>query len=431
MSTQDYARWFRGSTPYISAHRDKTFVVLLGGEAVQHSNLNNIVHDLALLHVLGVRLVIVHGARPQIEQQLPNMLFYNGRRITDEDSITTISGIYGQIRSRIESLFSTGLPNSPMHELDIPVISGNFVVAQPAGVLDGIDHLFTGLVRRIETSRVKTTLHNNAIVLQSPIGYSPSGQMFNLSAEELAADIAIQIGADKLITFDEVSHLTDEQGRRISTLSTQAVSQLTQDQEDSVLNLRLKQLVRAVNKGVAKSQLVSFVEDGALLQELFTAEGCGTQIVQHIERAIRPASHEDVAGIVELIRPLEEAGVLVRRERDRLEQEIKQFMVAEIDGIVVGCCAIYHYGKQAELACVAVHEHYRSQQQAGLGASLLQAAEQQAKKSGVVELFALTTQTRDWFIENGFSEATTDALPEQKQSLYNWQRNAQVVIKTL
>ena len=199
MSTQDYARWFRGSTPYISAHRDKTFVVLSSGEAVQHSNLNNIVHDLALLHVLGVRLVIVHGARPQIEQQLPNMLFHNGRRITDENSITTISGIYGQIRSRIESLFSTGLPNSPMHELDIPVISGNFVVAQPAGVLDGVDHLFTGLVRRVETTRIKTTLHNNAIVLQSPIGYSPSGQMFNLSAEELAADIAIQIGADKLI----------------------------------------------------------------------------------------------------------------------------------------------------------------------------------------------------------------------------------------
>jgi amino-acid N-acetyltransferase len=428
METKAYARWFRGSTPYISAHRDKTFVVLLSGEALEHVNLTNIVHDLALLHVLGVRLILVHGARPQIEQALPESFYHLHRRVTDEAAMSTIAAVNGQIRTRLEAMFSTGLPNTPLHNVDIPVISGNFVTARPVGIVDGVDHLFTGTVRRLDIKRIRANLDAGVLVLQSPIGFSPSGQPFNLPAEELATEIAISVKADKLILFDDLPNITDDGGTRISTLTPGELEQTLPGYQPDKQN-RLRYLQQAVRSGVTKSHLVSFEQDGALLAELFTAEGVGTQVVEQKNNAIRQAQLEDVAGIVEVIRPLEESGALVRRERDRLEQEIDNFLVAELDGIVVGCCAVYPFADQAELACVAVHVNYQSGN--GIGSGLLEAAEQRARQNGAKTLFALTTQTRDWFVEQGFSEAGPDALPQQKQSLYNWQRNSAVMVKPL
>ncbi|MCR9262484.1 MAG: amino-acid N-acetyltransferase [Pseudomonadaceae bacterium] len=428
METSTYARWFRGSTPYISAHRNKTFVVLVPGEAFEHVNLSNMVHDLALLHVLGVRLILVHGGRPQIEQALPESFYHGHRRVTDELAMSTITAVNGQLRTRLEALFSTGLPNSPLHKVDIPVIAGNFITAQPMGILDGVDHLFTGSVRRVEIQRIKNSLDGGALIIQSPVGYSPSGQVFNLPAEEVAAEIAIALQADKLIFFDEVAHLSDDQGQRISTVTPASLEQALATTENANAT-RLEYLQQAVRRGVTKSHLVPFTDDGALLAELFTAEGIGTQVVEQQHKGIRTATREDVAGIVEVIRPLEESGALVRRERDRLEQEIDNFLVAELDGIVVGCCAVYPYGAQAELACVGVHENYQAGN--GVGARLLAAAEETARNNNVNTLFVLTTQTRDWFLEQGFTDASPDQLPEQRQMLYNWQRNSAVMIKEL
>ncbi len=430
METNAYARWFRGSTPYISAHRGKTFVVLLPGEAQQHANITNIVHDLALLHVLGVRLVLVHGARPQIEQALPESFYHQNRRVTDASAMSTITAINGQLRAGLEALFSTGLPNTPLHNVDIPVVAGNFVTAQPFGIVDGVDHLFTGSVRRIQTRRVTAALDSGALVLQSPMGYSPSGQIFNLAAAELAAHTATALQADKLIALSPLSYLGDKQGERVSTVTPAGLDQYAASAEPEAA-ADLQWLGHAVTEGVAKAHLVSYIDDGALLAELFTAEGVGTQILPTPRRGIRPAELEDVTDIVEMIRPLEEAGVLVRRERDRLEQEIGNFLVAAIDGVVVGCCAVYTYDNQAELACVAVHENYRNATDLGIGRTLLEAAERHARQEGAEALFALTTQTKDWFIDQGFAEASPDTLPERKQSLYNWQRNSAVMRKPL
>ncbi len=431
MANSDYAAWFRGSTPYISAHRDKTFVVLLPGEAIAHANLTNIVHDLALLHVLGVRLVLVHGARPQIAAALPDSTFHGHRRITANDDMQAISGIHGQVRTTLEALFSTGLPNSPLHNVEVPVISGNFIVAQPIGILDGTDHLCTGSVRRVEVTRIRTTLKHGGVVLQSPIGYSPSGQAFNLAAEELATDVAIALDADKLIVFDELTYLADDNNQRISTLTPTSLQQHIDNLENPAQANRLACLARAVHGGVSKAQLVSYAEDGALLAELFTADGHGTQILEQPRQSIRPAQPADITDIVEIIRPLEEQGILVRRERERLEQEVRQFLVAEVDGIVAGCCALYPYGDTAELACVAVHQNFRRSHNNRMGQHLLQAAEAHASSLGISKLFVLTTQTSDWFREHGFADASPEDLPTTKSELYNWQRNAQVMCKTL
>ncbi len=175
MAENDYAQWFRDSTPYISKHRNKTFVVLLDGEALALGSdtagkLTNIVHDLALVHVLGARLVLVHGARPQLDAALGGPdAFHNGRRVTQEADLPAVLRVFGELRARLEALFSTGLPTSPLRDVDISVISGNFITARPVGILDGVDHELTGRVRRVHSDRLTRILDSGAIALLSPL----------------------------------------------------------------------------------------------------------------------------------------------------------------------------------------------------------------------------------------------------------------------
>jgi amino-acid N-acetyltransferase len=431
VADNDYAQWFRDSTPYISMHRNKTFVVLLEGDALAHGNLTNIVHDLALVHVLGARLVLVHGARDQIDERLPDAVFHAGRRITREVDLPLVVGIFGEQRARLEALFSTGLPTSPLRETEISVVGGNFVTARPVGIVDGVDHLLTGRTRRVHAERLTAALATGAIVLLSPVGYSPSGQVFNLAADELAADVALALHADKLIVFNEKGALTDEQDRRISVMSPAELHARLDSAEP-----RLQSVLRACRGGVASCQIISYAEDGALLTELFTASGSGTQIRESLSPFIRNATSADVGGIVEVIRPLEEAGILVRRSRDKLEEEIDHFLVADVDDNVIGCCAVYPFGELAELACVAVHPSYRDRavprnRGGRVGTTLLAAAEARAKVLGARRLFVLTTQARDWFLEQGFQDAASDALPAPRQDMYNYQRNSRVLVKDL
>lgn len=441
METSGYARWFRDSTPYISRHRHSTFVVLLDGAAFDSGNLDNIVHDLALVHVLGARIVLVHGARPQIDARLTDSRFHQGRRVTRADDLEAILGIFGQLRSRLEAMFSTGLPSSPLHQTDIAVIGGNFVTAQPIGIVDGVDHELTGQTRKVHAGRLKTALDSGALVLLSPIGYSPSGQAFNLASDELAADVALATGADKLVIFNPAEALVDDDGKRLSVMSPAELDRYLGEHHSHAQTgtdtNHLRCALRACRGGVKDTQLISYQKDGALLSELYTADGDGTQITESLHELIRPATQEDVASIVEMIRPLEEQGVLVRRSRDRLEQEVEHFLVADIDRNVVGCCAIYPFPDAAELACVVVHPSYRDAVAApdaehpGIGSALLAAAERAARDTGAQKLFVLTTQTRDWFIEHGFIDGKPDALPAPKQALYNYQRNSRVLIKAL
>ncbi len=435
-----YARWFRDSTPYISAHRHKTFVVLLGGDAIVHDNITPIVHDLALLSVLGVRVVLVHGARPQIDAALAaarlESRFYGHRRITDDASIDQIQFAVGRVRTQVEGLFSMGLPSTPLHNTRIHVLSGNLVTAKPVGIIDGVDHLHTGRVRRIQRDLIHRLLDERTIVLLSPLGYSPSGEAFNLSSEELATEVAISLGADKLIMFDARDKVLDADGQPCSELTPAQLDSLLDSTSrlDDSSRLRLGELLRACRAGVPRCHLISYLEDGALLRELYTASGAGTQISDHGLQAIRGATSEDVAAIVELIRPLETAGVLVKRPRDRLEQEIHRFFVAELDGIVIGCCALYPYpeGNTAEFACLATHPGYREATGAdNIGNLLLRRAETEARRQGLGSLFLLTTQARDWFRENGFADAGVDELPAPRKSLYNLQRNSKIMIKRL
>ncbi len=405
---------------------------MLGGETLAHDLFKHIIHDIALLNSLGVRLVLVHGARPQIdtlcEQKNVTAKFHLNKRITDQTMLATVQQAVGQLRSQIEAMLSTGMSNSPMHGADIRVVGGNFVMAKPLGVIDGIDFANTGEVRKIDTAAIERVLENNAIVLLNCLGYSRTGETFNLPVEDVATQTALALQAHKLIMFGENNCITDDSGTLIKEVITRSVDGLLPKLNHEQA-LQLSAAKKAVDGGVKRCQLISHNQDGVLLSELFTLEGAGTLISQSQQEQLRGAHMEDVVGILELLRPLEKSGALVRRSREALETEIEQFRVLVKDGMVLGCAALYAYeNNMAELACVAIHRDYRGGDR---GDRLLETLEVEAKNKGIEKLFVLTTRTSQWFEERGFKIAKIDDLPQQKQSLYNFQRGSKVFIKTL
>jgi amino-acid N-acetyltransferase len=437
MDNSQYVKWFRHSSPYINAHRGKTFVLMLEGDAIADENFAHIVQDIALLNSLGVRLVIVHGARPQIDLAL-NVLniksqFHGELRITDQAALNAVRAAIGIVKSDIEARLSIGLPNTPMHGARIRVVSGNFVTAKPKGVIDGIDFQHTGEVRRIDRRAIGQQLDQGNIVLLSSCGYSPSGEMFNLAAEDVATQAAISLAAEKLILMGEDEGLPSTADK---SADTDIISQITTDELSKLINnlsgehkTHAQSSLTAVKAGINRAHLLSHKVDGALLQELFTHEGAGTLITAGDYEQLRQANIEDVGGILELLTPLEEQGILVRRSREILETEISRFYVIERDGMIIACAALYPYSTElAELACVAVSSEYRSGQR---GDRLLNAISEHAKAENIDKIFVLTTRTAHWFMERGFSEVDISALPKERQSLYNFQRNSKVFIKEL
>ena len=432
----EFVRLFRNSAPYINAFRGKTFVVVFSGEALLGEDFDALAHDFALLHSLGIRLVLVYGARPQIEQRLKERNhttpMHNNVRITDEKALACVKDAVGSVRTDIEALLSLGLSNSPMAGARLRVTSGNFVMAKPYGVRDGIDHQFTGEIRRIDANAINKQLDDGSIVLLSPLGYSPTGETFNVTAESVATATAKALNAHKLIYLTEGLDLLDQQDEIVHELSLQAAENLLAKQLnlDGDIKNMLASAIQVCRHGVKRVHIINRKLDGALLQELFTLDGVGTLVSSDLYEGTRAASIDDVGNILELIKPLEQQGVLVRRSRERLEMEIDKFIVIERDGMTVGCAALYPYesASAAELACMAIHPDYQKQ---GRGESLLHYIENLAKQQHIKKLFVLSTQTSHWFVERGFVESSLDALPVEKKELYNYQRNSKVFIKTL
>ncbi|NPU91523.1 MAG: amino-acid N-acetyltransferase [Gammaproteobacteria bacterium] len=435
MHTQDYVKWFRASSPYINAHRDKTFVVAFGGEAVQHANFMHVIQDIVLLHSLGIRMVLVHGARPQIDARLQesgiSTRVEQHRRVTDLAALPAVIEAIGRTRIQVEAGLSQGIAAAHLQGSKTQVASGNFITARPYGVRNGVDYQHSGEVRKVNAEAIRTQLHNGALVLLSPLGFSPTGEVFNLLWEEVAEAAAVALQADKLIYLNADTGVLGDSGELIRELTVPQATDLLGklDEPRSNPHFTLISATRAL-KQVGRAHLISYQTDGALLQELFTVDGSGTLITQQSFENIRNATIEDVGGVLELIEPLEQEGILVRRSRELLETEIPQFTLIERDEKIIACAALNPFtaDRTGELACVAVHPDYRHGKR---GDQLLQAIEQRARGMGLNRLFVLTTRTAHWFMERGFTAATVTELPQHRQSLYNYQRNSKVFIKIL
>lgn len=437
--------WFRQASPYINAHRGKTFVLSFGGQLLDADNFPTLIHDITLLRHLGVRLVLVHGLRRPIEQRLDQMEVAStahnssGRldsdaRVTDDEAMELALAEIGKTRIKIESLLSMGLPNTPMSGAHLSVASGNFVTAQPFGIHDGVDYLNTGRVRQIQIAAIRHQIDNGQLVLLSPLGYSMTGEVFRLQAADVAMQAAIALGAEKLIYLVD-QPITNAQQQTVRETSLQGTTSLLEDPRNTHISQRnrllLERAMHACKNGVDRVQLLHEKEPQALLRELFTRDGAGTLVSSADYDTIRAASIGDVGGLMELIGPLQQDGTLVQRSREQLELSIRDYTVCEREGMITACAALIqgdNIDTMAEIACLATHPSY---QKGGRAEKLLHHLENQAQEAGIQSLYVLTTRTGHWFIEQGFVEAPATDLPVARQSALDPKRNSKILIKTL
>lgn len=430
-----WVSWLRSAAPYVHLHHGRTFVISFAGEVVaDRTLLNHLVMDVSLIASMGVRVVLVHGSRPQIEtlMELRKLQgrFHKGVRITGPQELECVKEACGETRFDIEAAFSQGLPNTPMQHSRVKVVSGNFVTARPMGVIDGVDYLHTGLVRKVDAESIRDLLSRGNIVLVSPTGFSPTGEAFNLTTEDVATAIAVAIHADKLILSVGVEGVRVK-GELQQDLTAQRAQSLVDNKEvddEDIFNLGFA--LRALKGGVDRAHIIPYALDGGILTELFTHDGVGTMVSTENMESLREATIDDVGALVKLLEPFEAEGILVKRPREKIEREISHFTVLEHDGILYGSAALYPYPEAGigEMAAVAVHPDYQG---AGDGDRLLRRIEQRARDAGLKHIFVLTTRTAHWFIKRGFEEASVESLPVEKQRMYNWHRRSKIFIKTL
>jgi amino-acid N-acetyltransferase len=436
-----FVPWFRAVAPYMHAYRGKTFVVAMAGELIAAGKLNAFVQDLAILQSLGIKLVLVHGFRPQVNEQLAAKghvsRFSHGLRITDEVALDAAQEAAGQLRFEIEAAFSQGLPNTPMANSTVRMVSGNFLTARPVGIVDGVDFMHSGVVRRVDAAGVRRAIDIGALVLLSPFGFSPTGEAFNLTMEDVATSTAIALRADKLLFLTEVAGIRENQDVDAAIDTELALADakrllaaLPAPTQPSDTAFYLQHCVRACEGGVERSHILPFATDGALLLEVFTHDGIGTMVVDEKLESLREATADDVGGILQLIEPFERDGTLVRRERTEIERDIANYSVIEHDGIIFGCAALYPYpeARTGEMAALTVSAQVQGQ---GDGERILKRIEQRARAMGLDSIFVLSTRTMHWFIKRGFVQVDPDRLPEARKRKYNWDRRSMVLVKKL
>jgi len=426
-------------------HRGKTFVVGIAGEAIAAGKLQNLAQDLALIQSMGVKIVLVHGFRPQVNEQLAakghEPKYSHGIRITDEIALDCAQEAAGQLRYEIEAAFSQGLPNTPMAGSTVRVISGNFITARPVGIVDGVDFMHSGLVRKVDVLGITRTLEMSAMVLLSPFGFSPTGEAFNLTMEEVATSVATELQADKLI------FLTETQGIRVQpnepasddnpidtelplAVAKQLLASAPSPTQPTDLAFYLQHCVKACEEGVERSHILPFSVDGALLLEIYVHDGIGTMVVDEKLEELREATADDVGGILQLIEPFENDGTLVKRNRTEIERDVDHFTIIDHDGVIFACAALYPYpeAKTAEMAALTVSPQSQGQ---GDGEKILKRVEQRARAMGLNSIFVLSTRTMHWFLKRGFVQMDPDWLPEARKRKYNWDRKSQVLVKKL
>jgi amino-acid N-acetyltransferase len=437
-----FVPWFRAVAPYMHAYRGKTFVVAMAGELIAAGKLNAFVQDLAILHSIGIKLVLVHGFRPQVNEQLAAKghvsRFSHGLRITDAVALDAAQEAAGQLRFEIEAAFSQGLPNTPMANSTVRMVSGNFLTARPVGIVDGVDFMHSGLVRRVDAAGIRRAIDIGALVLLSPFGFSPTGEAFNLTMEDVATSTAIALRADKLLFLTEVPGIREHPQDADASIDTELaladakrmLASLPAPTQPSDTAFYLQHCVRACEGGVERSHILPFATDGALLLEVFTHDGIGTMVVDEKLESLREATADDVGGILQLIEPFERDGTLVRRERTEIERDIANYTVIEHDGIIFGCAALYPYpeARTGEMAALTVSSLVQGQ---GDGERILKRVEQRAKSMGLDSIFVLSTRTMHWFIKRGFVQVDPDYLPEARKRKYNWDRRSAVLVKKL
>ncbi|CAI7875683.1 unnamed protein product [Closterium sp. NIES-53] len=431
-----FVRWFREAWPYIQGHRGSTFVIVVPGDVVANRQIfDSILQDVALLHGLGVRIVLVPGSHVQINDLLEERgvasVFHGAYRVTDTEALAAAMEASGRTRVDIEAKLSRG-PVIPVlrrhgesekwHEVGISVASGNFVHAKRRGVVGGMDYGATGEVKRVDVARIRSRLDSSCVVLLSNLGFTPAGEVLNCNTYEVATACAIGLGADKLICLLDGA-VADNRGRLIRWMTLQ--------QADVIIRNRATQSYAAAEYGgVRRVHLLNSAVEGTLLLELYTRDGVGTMVSSDLYEGTRAAQVSDMPGIRTLLEPLEAAGVLLPRGDEQLRRELPFFTVVERDGHTIACAALFPFpsARMAEVAAFAVSPASRGN---GRGDNLLAYLEKRAVDMGMEKLFLMTTRTADWFVHRGFAPCDLERLPEEKLKKVDRSRGSKSFVKDL
>ena len=435
----DLTRWLHEASPYIQKHRDQVMVVVVPGECLTTDDKTDrlsrtarqLLQDLVLLQRLGIKLIVVHGARQQIVQALTtaglDSNYSLGLRVASADHMPVIKQTIGAVRLQIESGMT--LTETGQSDHACTVVGGNYITAKPYGIHQGVDFGYTGRVRRVQVQALQQQLALHNLVLLSPLGYSLNGEVYNLRAEDIATAIAAELSAYKLIFLIEQQGLTDDSGVLIEQMSVDQSQKYQQQMTDphSTLTRDLQFAISAAEQGVERIHLISYQQPGALLEELFTRQGSGTLIEQGHYDVLRTATLDDIPAILRLIEPMQQQQMLVNRGQAELAQMIQQFVVIQQEGSIISCGAMVPYDdKSAELLCIVVDPEYTAK---NIGRRLLSALEQRAKQLDLQSVFVLSTQTVSWFEEQGYQASDVSTLPAGRD--YDQQRQSRVLVKKL
>jgi len=419
----------RGILQYIPQFREKTFIIALDGAIVTDENFANIVLDVAVLRSLSIRVVLVHGAAERIKAladkqgiQVSNL---DGAGVTDAPTLELAIDVANRLTHEILEGLSAN---------DLRAACSNAVVAHPLGIIQGVDHLFTGKVERVDTELLQTLLNQGVVPVVPPLGFDGDGKTYRVNSDSIAVAVAEALKAIKLIFMTSQDGLLHN-GHLIRQMLGADLQKLVQSAAAGFapeMVSKARHAAAACAAGVHRVHIINGHEDEGLLSEVFSNEGIGTLIYANEYEQIRPAKKKDVRAIQLLTKKAVEAEELVRRTRAEIEKNLTDYYIFEIDKNPVACVALHVYPAQqaGELASLYVDPSHENQ---GIGRKLIQFVENKAREMGLNELIALSTQTFTYFqSKGGFVEGTPDDLPPARREKYDHSgRNSKVLLKKL
>jgi amino-acid N-acetyltransferase len=417
----------RGILQYIPRFREKTFIISVDGAIITDENFANILLDVAVLRSLNIRVVLAHGAGAQVkalaDEQHVKASDLDGSGVTDAETLKLALTAANRLTHEILEGLSAN---------DLRAASSNAIIAHPMGILQGVDHLFTGKVERVDVELLQTLLAQGIVPVIPPLGFDGDGKTYRVNSDSVAVAVADALKATKLIFITSIDGLM-YQGQLIRQMLVADLNALLNKPNfpPDMLS-KARHAAAACNAGVQRVHIINGRVDEGLLAEVFSNEGIGTLIYANEYQQIRPAKKKDVRSIQLLTKNAVDNEEIVKRTRASIEKQLNDYFMFEIDRNPVACVALHVYPdlKKGELACLYVSPSHENQ---GIGRKLIQFVENKARELGLVELLTLSTQAFTYFqSKGGFGEGTPDDLPPARREKYDASgRNSKVLVKKL